>query len=177
MEPVTSASLTEFLKTLGQRSSLRTAIYLLGGSALSIMGNPRRTLDIDYTTDLTDERQKIFENLVDQVAAELKLDVEAVPLNEFIPLPPNANARAHFVAQYGNLEVYVFDLYSIALSKIARGFESDLEDVLFLLHDGLIDWVELEGYFQAVLPDISKADIDPQEFTLYFTAIKNRFLR
>jgi hypothetical protein len=109
------------------------------------------------------------------VAAELKLDVEAVPLNEFIPLPPNANARAHFVAQYGNLEV--FDLYSIALSKIARGFESDLEDVLFLLDDGLIDWVELEGYFQDVLPDISKADIDPHEFTLYFTAIKNRFLR
>jgi hypothetical protein len=61
---VTSELLVEFLKM--RTLFMRTAIYLLGGSALSIMGNPRRTLDIDYTTDLSDERQKIFENLVDR---------------------------------------------------------------------------------------------------------------
>ena len=33
--------------------------------------------------------------------------------------------------------VYIFDLYTIALSKIARGFESDLEDVMFMIQTGV----------------------------------------
>jgi len=38
MEPITSASLVEFLKRLGENYSGQAAIYLLGGSALSIFG-------------------------------------------------------------------------------------------------------------------------------------------
>ena len=55
-----------------------------------------------------------------------------------IPLPPQAQERRRLVGHYGQLDVYVFDLYSIALSKIARGFETDFEDVLFLLVRGLL---------------------------------------
>jgi len=67
-----------------------------------------------------------------------------------------------------------FDPYSIALSKIARGFGADLEDVMFLLHEGLIEFGELERHFNAILPDASKADIDPTEFRGYFEEIRRR---
>jgi hypothetical protein len=176
LEPVTSAALIEFLSRLGEHSPRDTVFYILGGSALSILGNPRQTLDIDYTTELQGENQEAFSRLVDQMAAQLHLDVEAVPIEEFVPLPPGASARRRYIGSYGNLEVYVFDLYTIALSKISRGFESDLEDVLFLLRQGLIDLSELQSHFFAILPDAPKADIDPREFKAYFEEVKKQFL-
>ena len=36
--------------------------------------------------------------------------------------------------------MYIFDLYTIALSKIARGFDSDLDDVIFMLKGKLINF-------------------------------------
>jgi hypothetical protein len=176
LEPVTSASLTEFLTRLGERSPEKTVFYILGGSALSLLGNPRKTLDIDYTTDLKDHVRKDFERLVEQVASQLRLDVEAVPIAEFVPLPPDAVARRRYIGRFGNLDVYVFDLYTIALSKIARGFESDIEDVLFVLREGLISLPELERHFAAVYPKVPQADIDQREFEDYFYEVKKRFL-
>jgi hypothetical protein len=175
MEPVTSESLMEFLARLGKNAPDGTNFYLLGGSALSILGNPRKTLDIDYLAELSLENQPAFEKLVEQIANQLDLDVEEVSIAEFVPLPPNALARRRFIARFGNLDVFVYDLYTIALSKLARGFESDLEDLLFMLQSGLIDLSELDRFFQAVLPDVAKVDIDRREFNLYFNEVKKRF--
>jgi hypothetical protein len=174
MVPITQAVLIEFLQLLGQTYPGQAAVYLLGGSALSLLGNPRGTLDIDYTTDLGLEDQKEFDAVINQVASQLKLDVEIVPLEEFIPLPPNATNRRQFIGRYGSVDVYLFDLYSIALSKIARGFDSDLDDVIFMLKKNLINLETLERYFDTILPEAPKADIDPREFQQYFNELKKR---
>jgi hypothetical protein len=171
MEPVTTLALETFLKKLGGRIAQPAALYLLGGSALCLLGSPRATLDVDYVLE-TGTRE--IEKTIDALAVELKMDLEAVPLAEFIPLPPNPESRRLLFGRYGQLDVYIFDLYSIALSKIARGFESDLEDVQFLLNQNLIVLGELEGYFQIILPDAPRADIDPQEFQAYFDELKKR---
>jgi hypothetical protein len=52
MEPISRASITEFLTRLGEQFPSKASFYLLGGSALCLLGSPRETLDIDYTTDL-----------------------------------------------------------------------------------------------------------------------------
>jgi len=70
--------------------------------------------------------------------------------------------------------VYLFDLYSIALSKIARGLEEYLDDVMFLLRERLIEFEELEVHFNAILPDAAKADVYPSEFRSYFEEIRLR---
>jgi hypothetical protein len=90
----------------------------------------------------------------------LRLDLEEVPLVEFIPLPTRARERRRLVGRFGQIEIYIFDLYSIALSKIARGFESDLEDVVFMLREGLIEFGELERHSGEVLPQSPQADIE-----------------
>lgn len=128
MEVVTSDALERFLQKLGERIAIPSRIYLYGGSALCLLGSPRETLDVYYS--LEPEAQEV-EKAVESLAAELKMDIEAVPLAEFIPLPPEAQQRRRFVGRYGQLEAYIFDLYSIALSKIARGFEADLVEVVF----------------------------------------------
>ena len=175
MEIITVNTLHTFLQALGERYTQPGTLYLLGGCALCLLGNPRATQDVDYMVELEPETAQTFQNAVDGLAAEMHLDLEVVPLAEFIPLPPQARERRTLIGSYGQLDVYVFDLYSIALSKIARGFESDLEDVEFLLRQGLIEWTELERHFEAVLPSAIQADIIPSEFRAYFEEIRRRW--
>jgi hypothetical protein len=174
MEAVTAANLKAYLRRLGERYPHPARLYLLGGSALCLLGSPRTTLDVDYTVDVEPEQGARFQAVAAELAAEMRLDLEEVPLAEFIPLPPEAYERRQLVARFGQLEVYVFDLYSIALSKIARGFETDLEDVVFMWREGLIAFDELERHFRAVLPRVVEADIIPQEFREYLTEVRRR---
>jgi len=171
MESVTLAALKAFFERLGENISVPVTFTLVGGSALCLLGSTRETLDVDYFVEST---QPEIEQVLKQLSAELKLELESVPLGEFIPLPPDAEQRRRFVGRYGQVDVYIVDLYSIALSKIARGFESDLEDVEFLLKQELIVWETLEVYFQNVLPRARSADIDPREFQQYFDALERK---
>lgn len=163
-----------FLQRLGSESTGAATLYLLGGSALLLLGNPRATLDVDYDLDVSGGTAGDFRVLVDRLAAEMHLDMELVPLREFVPIPPDADQRRRLVGQFGPLTVYIYDLYTIALSKIARGFEADIEDVMFLLQAQLIEFPELDRLFQAVLPDARKADIIPSEFQAYFDEVRRR---
>lgn len=174
MEPVTSDTLHAFLQRLGERYPGTGAFYLLRGSALCLLGNPRTTVDVDYTFELDAGSAEELEATVNELATEMHLDVDAVPLGEFVPLPPQARERRRFVGRYGQLAVYIYDPYSIALSKIARGFEADLEDVMFLLHQGLIEFADLERHFNTVLPNAPQADVIPSEFRAYFEEIRRR---
>jgi hypothetical protein len=171
METVTSLALQKFFQRLGEQISTPATFYLLGGSALCMLGSPRETLDVDYSVE---GALPEMEQALKQLSAELELDLEFTPLREFIPLPPDAEQRHRFVGRYGQVDVYIFDLYSIALSKIARGFESDLEDVEFLLDRDLIAWDTLETHLQTILPRVRSADIDPKEFQQYFETLKRK---
>lgn len=175
MESVTQPALQSFLEGLGKRYPGQATLYLLGGCALGLLGNPRTTVDIDYTFEIESEALEPFQEVLAELAVEMRLDVDEVPIAEFVPLPPHARDRHRLVGRYGDLDVYIFDLYTIALSKIARGFEADLEDVLFLLHEDLIEFGELERHFQTILPEAAKADIIPSEFREYFDEIRRRF--
>jgi hypothetical protein len=93
---------------------------------LLLLGNLRQTLDIDYTTDLDSQQQQSLETIMNELAAEYRLDVEAVPIAEFVPLPPGAETRRRFIGRFSQIDVYLYDLYTIALSKIARGFDTDM---------------------------------------------------
>jgi len=177
MEPVTAVNLKSFLQRLGERYPDPAMIYLLGGGALCLLGSPRVTLDVDYIVEVALEDTARFQAILAELAAEMRLDLEDVPLAEFIPLPPGARERRRAVGRFGQLEVYIFDPYSIALSKIARGFEADLEDVVFMLREHLIEFDELERLFEQVLPEAPQADIAPQEFRAYFEELRRQITK
>jgi hypothetical protein len=174
MEPVTAAAIQELIQQLAERYGDAGTLYLLGGSALCMLGSPRETRDVDYTFEVAPEATPRFRAALAEVAAELRLDLENVPIAEFIPLPPEAAERRRPLGRHRQLDVYIFDPYTIALSKIARGFEADIEDVEFLLRTGVIEFAELERLFGAILPKAPQADIDPKEFRAYFEEIRRR---
>jgi hypothetical protein len=159
----------QFLEQLSRHYSQPITLYLLGGSALCFLGNPRRTVDIDCAVDNPPEG---FEAAIEEVANDLNLEVEILSLDEFIPLPAEAPKRHQLVGKFGSLEVHIFDPYSIAISKIARGFETDIQDTLFLLNNDVISFDKLAQFVNSAALIAWDYDIDPKEMRRHLNVVK-----
>lgn len=105
---LTLATFQFFLARLGEKFITPTELYLIGGSALYLLGNQRITSDIDYVGNDLPDSKDIIQPTIQQLAAEMHLEVEGIPLDELIPLPPDAHLRHRLWGQFGNLNVYSF---------------------------------------------------------------------
>lgn len=164
-------TLTEFLTEVGKQVGTPTNILLLGGSGLLMLGQLRPTIDVDFEGEenATDQFRRLLEN----VAVEMKIEVEAVPIGRFIPLPTGADNRHISVGKFGNLRVFVFDPYSIALSKLDRGFDTDIEDVVFLLRKGLIEFEELSTIVESAATQATTFDLNPSQMRLHLALARH----
>lgn len=147
--PITFDQLQAFFNALGASYSQPAELYVFGGSAVLLIGGQRHTADIDFTCrapNLTALRATI-----QAVAAQFGLDAEESNPEEFMPLPVGAERRHQLLGQYGQVRVYIFDPYSIALMKIDRAFETDMEDVRYLLRAGVLDLAQLTKHLEEVV--------------------------
>lgn len=164
MSDIASTIILDFLKKLGELYKQPETLLLLGGGALNLLGSPRATGDIDYVG--SDISQNAFQKSISNLAKELALEIEPVPFDEFVPFGENAVERQIFVGRFGRIDVYIVDPYAIALSKLDRGFETDLEDVVFLIRREFITLPTLETH-------IEQAVMKAAEFDLNVSAIKS----
>ena len=161
-----------FLTALGARYPHPAQLYLLGGSALCLLGSSRPTLDIDYVGD--DLKKNDLQKAMDELAREMGLDVEAVPIEKFIPLSVARHKNNIRVGKFGKIDVYILDPYSIALSKTDRGFDTDLDDIVFLIQRGLVDFEELEVIAHDALNQSREYDLNSGELLEHLQELKNR---
>lgn len=133
--PVDRERIEAFLSRLGS-TNLPGRLYLTGGSALVLRGLRTGTLDIDIALESQDEAQLL--EAIRHLKDELQVNVEMSSPADFVPLPAGWHDRAHFVGRFGALDVFYFDPYSVALSKLVRASERDLNDVVQLVRAGLI---------------------------------------
>jgi hypothetical protein len=126
---------------------------------LALLGSPRLTIDIDFIGD--DIHPVSLHRTIIQIAKELKIHVEPVPFDRFIPLPKGSEGRIIRIGQYGNLEVFVADPYSIALSKLDRGLDTDFDDIVFLIQKNYVNMDVFERMVRDALPHAHKYDFDP----------------
>jgi hypothetical protein len=163
----------QFLKHLGRRFRRPGRVYLVGGTTSVFEGLRPQTVDIDLTYEIAAEDQAAFIRTVRELKQELAINVEEVSPGDFIPLPTGYRERCRFIGRYGQLDVFHFDLYSTALSKIERGTEGDFADVLALLRTRQIEMETLNAAFAEILPQMASASLkqDPQEFERKFAAL------
>jgi len=145
-------------------------LQLLGGSALCLLGSERPTLDIDYVG--SDLHKDALQRSIEQVAQALRIPVDAVPIAEFVPMPTDADDRRLWIGQFGSIEVHVIDPYTIALSKLDRGFESDIEDILFLIHANLITFEQLERVALTALKYARDFDMNAEDVHAHLQAVR-----
>lgn len=153
------AKLQSILTILGEQVPPATQLFLLGGSALTLLGSLRQSLDIDFVGD--DIHPNELHRTIIEKAKELKLQVEAVPIDRFIPLPEGNEQRSIYIGQFANLEIHVIDPYSIALSKLDRGLFTDFDDIIFLIRSGHITLEELERITLKAISQAKKFDLHP----------------
>jgi hypothetical protein len=130
--------------------------------------------EIVLTFELDPQDHMQFIQVVRELKEELNLNVEEASPGDFIPLPSGHKNRCQFLGRYGNLDVFHFDPYSMALSKIERGTEEDFSDVLALLEQDWIQIETLERYFQDILPRYATESLkgNSREFQQKFQALK-----
>ncbi len=162
----------DFLNRLGAQYQEPVTLYLLGGGALCLLGSPRRTMDIDCTLDSTKDVSVDFIQTLESLADAMRLEVEIIPIDEFVPVPAGAEQRHQLVGRFGAIDVFIYDPYTIALSKLARGLESDLQDVIFLLDKGIIQLSALSAYVDTALPVAWHHDVDPADLRHYLAEVR-----
>jgi hypothetical protein len=174
MEPVDASQIRAFLEEVGKRYPQAADLILLGGSALCLLGSARPTLDIDYVGN--DLRKTELQQLIDRIASEMQIEIEAVPIDEFVPVPADAQSRWLPVGRFGLIDVFIMDPYTIALSKLDRGFDTDIEDILFLLHKKLITFEELELITVTALEKAKEFALISTNVRAHLDELRNLFL-
>lgn len=175
MSLVDGATINSFLVALGGRQSEPAELVLLGGSALLLLGNLRTTVDIDYVGD--DLQPTDFQRTIAQVADELQLVVDPVPIQHFVPVPPDSASRRAFIGRFGAVDVYVIDPYMMALSKLDRGFDSDIADIVFLVERSLVSPDHLAELITASVPEARTYDLDLVAMQRHLAVVRQRIAK
>lgn len=174
MNTIGAEEVRGFLRAVGQRYQKPATIYLLGGSALCLIGGTRSTVDIDYVGD--DVNKTDLQRVMDQVALEFGVEVEAVPIDQFIPMPIATTERHLLVGQFGQIDVYVLDPYAIALSKLDRGFDTDIDDIVFLVQQKLVTMPELGEVVAAAIKRAYGYDLSPSTIQTTLQIVNERLI-
>lgn len=120
------------------------------------------TIDVDLRFE--PESDELF-RAIPAIKERLGVNIELVSPPDFIPELPGWQERSPCVLREGNVAVHHFDFYSQALSKIERGFDSDLADVAAMIERDLVDRARLRALYDAIEPELYRYPaIDPQTF-------------
>ncbi len=171
---VDKKAIESFLQQLGRTFRKQGRLYLVGGAALVHAGvRLGFTQDIDIQVSGTSEGDLIVS--IQRLIQQLQINVEFASPKDFIPLPSQWEAHAQYVGRYGSIDVFYFDFYSIALSKIERGTTRDIEDVQLLVQQQRITLDELDVAYQEVLAQLGKGrypKITPERFAERYNTIR-----
>jgi hypothetical protein len=151
-----------FLRELGRAAREPARLYLTGGATAVLEGWRGTTVDIDLhlEPDLDELLRRIPE-----LKERLRVNVELASPAQFIPELPGWRERSPFVQRTGRLDVFHFDPYSQALSKLERAFDQDLEDVRAMIARGLVEPELARELFDLIEPELYRFPaIDPASF-------------
>jgi hypothetical protein len=171
---VDKGQIENFLKNLGRSFRKPGRLYLVGGAALVHMGiraGSTQDIDIEIHAANEDEMMEAIRRLKDT----MNINIEFASPGDFMPLPKQWEMDAKYVGRYGTIDVFYFDFYSIALSKIQRGSTADIRDVKLLLEQGIITPQGLDETYSEVLPQVGKrpyGKLDPKQFAERYAAVR-----
>ncbi|MFL5898490.1 MAG: DUF6036 family nucleotidyltransferase [Solirubrobacterales bacterium] len=136
-------------------------MYLTGGATAVLEGWRDSTVDIDVRFEPDSDAAL---HRIAALKEELAVNVELTSPLDFLPALPGWRERSRFRFREGNLEVFDFDLYSQALSKLQRGFELDLEDVRSMVRSGELEPARLLELFEVIEPELYRFPaVEPAE--------------
>lgn len=139
------------MAAIGERATGPGVIYLTGGATALLFGWRQATIDVDIKPD--PEPPGLFQAIA-TLKESLDLNIELASPDQFIPALPGWRDRSLFIATYGQVSFYHYDLYSQALAKLQRGHARDLRDVEAMRSARLIELETLQRLFRDIEPQL-----------------------
>ena len=159
---LTKEKLLKFLDLLGASARAPGTCFITGGGSALLLGWRETTIDVDLKFD--PEPAGVFD-AIPRLKRALRINVELAAPSDFLPPLKQWRERCTFIGKYGRLEVYHYDFYSQALSKLERGHVKDLLDVTEMLRRELVTPAELLLHAQAIRPEIKRYPaVDEESF-------------
>lgn len=100
---------------------------------------------------LSPEPAGAFEALA-KLKDELDLNVELASPDRFLPPVQGWEHQSVFIGRYGQVDFFHYDFRAQALSKIARGYDRDLDDARAMIREGLVTKDTLNRAFLSIEP-------------------------
>lgn len=146
-------------RELGRAVAPGTKMYLTGGATAVLEGWRPSTVDVDVRFE--PDSDAALRQIAD-LKERLQVNVELASPLDFLPPLAGWRERSRFRFRAGNLEVFDFDLYSQAMSKLERGFDLDLRDVAEMVDSGQVDPTRLLELFEGIEPELFRfPTVDP----------------
>ena len=146
-------------RELGRAVAPETRMYLTGGATAVLEGWRSSTVDIDVRFEPDSDAAL---TRIRDLKEELEVNVELASPLDFLPPLEGWRERSRFRFREGNLEVFDFDPYSQALSKLERGFDLDLQDVRSMVESGQVEPAKLLEVFEGIEPELFRFPaVDP----------------
>jgi len=146
-------------RELGRVVPAGTRMYLTGGATAVLEGWRESTVDVDVRFEPDSDAAL---TRIRDLKEELSLNIELASPLDFLPPLEGWRERSRFRFREGNLEVFDFDPYSQALSKLERSFTLDLDDVRSMVSSGQVDPKHLLQLFEAIEPELFRFPaVDP----------------
>jgi hypothetical protein len=157
--PLDPERLRQVLEALGRACRGPGVLYLTGGATALLEGWRDSTVDVDLKLD--PEPEGVF-SAIARIKEELDVNVELASPADFLPELRDWRSESRFVGRFGPIEVRHYDFRAQALSKLARGFERDLDDVREMLERGLVTRDGLRAAFSEMMPRLERFPrVDP----------------
>ncbi len=172
---VDKARVEDFLKNLGRNFRKAGRLYLVGGAALVHSGvRPGSTVDI--VIEISGENEGEMIDAIQRLIQQMNINIEFASPRDFMPLPKHWLTQSRYIGRYGTVDVFYFDFYSIALSKMQRGSDLDLNDVKLLLQQGMITLEGLDQAYKEVFAQLKETSyrkkLNPQQFAERYAAVR-----
>ncbi len=149
----------QLAQELGRVVAPGTRMLLTGGATAVLEGWRDSTVAVDVRFEPDSDAALAR---IRDLKEEIELNIELASPLDFLPPLPGWQDRSRFRFREGNLEVFDFDPYSQALSKLERGFELDVEDVRSMVASGLIEPTMLVELFEKIEDELFRFPaVDP----------------
>lgn len=171
---ISRENIEQFLHILARQFPEPSNLYLTGDAVFVHMGLRVSTTNVLQLLVETTEEERMFE-LMQHCASSLHLTVEISSPEELIPIPWTWQDQAKYAGPYGYIDVFYFDFVSLALSKIARGSEADLNDIWLLLQRKLLNLHDLDDAYLEVQPRMGRKPYDhiqPAQFANHYSQVR-----
>jgi len=164
--------IAQLARELGRVVPPGSRMYLTGGATAVLEGWRESTVDIDVRFEPDSDAAL---SRIRDLKEELDINVELASPLDFLPSLPGWQERSRFRIREGNLEVFDFDPYSQAMSKLARGFDLDLADVRSMVESGHVDPKRLRELFEAIEPELFRFPaINPKTLRAAVDGLSNK---